>query len=84
MPKTKKIEALTAAVMFEQLPPGLLQQLVAVATRDGHAVMFGQTRSGKAAIVTIYADDGKSRHFAESTEDLVNTIKDLISDYESL
>lgn len=84
MPRTKKTDSATAATMFEQLPAGKLQKLVAAAIAKGDGIMFGQTRSGKAAIINIYSEEGKERAFADSTEELVNIIEDLTLDYLGL
>lgn len=81
MPKTKRTESVSAAVMFEQCPPKALVDLVVQATKSGDAVMFGQTRSGKAAIVTIYSEDGKERHFSDSTEELIHVLAELVALY---
>lgn len=81
MPRTKRTESVTAAVMFEQCPVVSLTNLIVAALRNGDAVMFGQTRSGKAAIVTVYSEDGKERSFADSTEELVHVLAELVESY---
>lgn len=69
---------------WEQVPAGIVHQLVVVATRAGGAVLFGRSRDGGVPSLTLYTESERSTFYFRPGEDVEENLRFWISQYEGL
>lgn len=70
MPKGKVVERKNALVILEACPPQKIKTFLIDIITQGGAVMLGQTRSGKALVLTTFLDDERTKEYPEDLEEL--------------